>query len=148
MRFLVLALMIALLPLRGWVGDAMATGMAAGQILHLQVATELLGSDTNFAAVHRTAPSGRAVGSANLGSDPKNSLVTAPDCAGHASDESAQEASGHCDACPACQACHTVALSHLETHGASMAIPPALPHSSAAQFASAVAALSQKPPIS
>ncbi len=32
----------------------------------------LLGSDTNFAAVHRTAPSGRAVGSANLGSDPKN----------------------------------------------------------------------------
>jgi len=27
----------------------------------------------NFAAVHRTAPSGRAVGSANLGSDPKNS---------------------------------------------------------------------------
>ncbi len=34
---------------------------------------ELLGSDTNFAAVHRTAPSGRAVGSANLGSDPKNS---------------------------------------------------------------------------
>ncbi len=34
---------------------------------------ELLGSDTNFAAVHSTAPSGRAVGSANLGSDPKNS---------------------------------------------------------------------------
>ncbi len=37
---------------------------------------ELLGSDTNFAAVRRTAPSGRAIGSANLGSDPKNS----PDC--------------------------------------------------------------------
>ncbi len=34
---------------------------------------KLLGSDTNFAAVHRTAPSGRAVGSSNLGSDPKNS---------------------------------------------------------------------------
>jgi anion-transporting ArsA/GET3 family ATPase len=34
---------------------------------------ELLGSDTNFAVVHRTTPSGRAESSANLGSDPKNS---------------------------------------------------------------------------
>ena len=33
---------------------------------------ELLGSDTNFAAVQGTAPSGQAEGSANLGSDPKN----------------------------------------------------------------------------
>ena len=32
----------------------------------------LLGSDTNFAAVRRTAPFGRAEGTANLGSDPKN----------------------------------------------------------------------------
>ena len=32
----------------------------------------LLGSDTNFAAVQRTAPEGPASGSANLGSDPKN----------------------------------------------------------------------------
>ena len=37
------------------------------------ISLELLGSDTNFAAVHRTAPYGRAKGSANLGSDPKNS---------------------------------------------------------------------------
>ena len=34
---------------------------------------DLLGSDTHFAAVHGTAPSGRAEGSANWGSDPKNS---------------------------------------------------------------------------
>jgi len=148
MRRSLFVLIITMLLLRGWASDAMATGMAVGQLLHLQVATELLGSDTNFAAVHRTAPSGRAVGSANLGSDPKNSLATAPDCTGHASDESAQEASGHCDVCPTCQACHTVALSHLETHAPSMATPPALPHSPAAQFASAVAALGQKPPIS
>ncbi len=38
----------------------------------LQATGGLLGSDTNFAAVHRTEPSGRAVGSANLGSDLKN----------------------------------------------------------------------------
>ncbi len=43
-------------------------------LIHVkQDARELLGSDTNFAAVHRTAPSGRAIGLANLGSDPKNS---------------------------------------------------------------------------
>ncbi len=38
---------------------------------------ELLGSDTNFAAVRSTAPGGRAEGSANLGSDPKNSIIGA-----------------------------------------------------------------------
>ncbi len=36
-------------------------------------AQELLGSDTNFAVVHRTTPFGQAEGFANLGSDPKNS---------------------------------------------------------------------------
>ena len=36
-------------------------------------AQELLGSDTNFAAARGAAPCGRAEGSANLGSDPKNS---------------------------------------------------------------------------
>lgn len=34
---------------------------------------ELLGSDTNFAVVQSTTPCGGAEGSANLGSDPKNS---------------------------------------------------------------------------
>ena len=34
---------------------------------------ELLGSDTNFAAERSTAPAGRAGGTANLDSDPKNS---------------------------------------------------------------------------
>ena len=33
---------------------------------------KLLGSDTNFTAVQSTAPEGRAKGSVNLGSDPKN----------------------------------------------------------------------------
>jgi hypothetical protein len=35
----------------------------------------LLGSDTNFAATLCVAPAGRATGSANLGSDPKNAGV-------------------------------------------------------------------------
>jgi hypothetical protein len=32
----------------------------------------LLGSDTDFAAMQSIAPAGRAIGSANSGSDPKN----------------------------------------------------------------------------
>ena len=50
-------------------------GVTASQIntLHTLPAPELLGSDTKFAAVRSTAPGGRAEGSANLGSDPKNS---------------------------------------------------------------------------
>ncbi len=117
MRFLVLALMIALLPLRGWVGEVMATEMA------FEVPKALLeAKNTKTAAMH--------------------------DCEGHAKADEATQTDSHCDVCPACQACHTVALSHLETHAASLAPPAALPHSPAAQFASAVAALGQKPPIS
>ena len=40
-----------------------------------RLSPELLGSDTNFAAAHGAAPCGRAEGSANLGSDPKNSCA-------------------------------------------------------------------------
>ncbi len=43
-----------------------------------RLSPELLGSDTNFAAAHGAAPCGRAEGSANLGSDPKNSLRRVP----------------------------------------------------------------------
>ena len=39
----------------------------------------LLGSDTNVAAALCAAPYGRAEGSANLGSDPKNPNICAPD---------------------------------------------------------------------
>ena len=48
--------------------------MAKNSSSSVSAASGLLGSDTNFAAVLRTAPSGRAEGSANLGSDPKNPL--------------------------------------------------------------------------
>ncbi len=38
----------------------------------LSTARRLLGSDTDFAAMQSIAPAGRAIGSANSGSDPKN----------------------------------------------------------------------------
>lgn len=149
MRHLLLALMIVLLPLRGWMGDAMATGMATGTVAatsqHRQAATEMvaghahaMGSADHFE--HQTASQ-----------EPVQALH---DCAGHASDQSSHAADshdnrdGHCDSCQACQACHTVALSRTAVILETAFSDPGLPHAAAAQFTSAQAALGQKPPIS
>jgi len=53
-----------------------------------------------------------------------------------------------CADCAFCQACHTVALTNAAPKLASSEHPSALPQPAAAQFASAEAALGQKPPIS
>lgn len=139
MRHLILILMIALLPLRGWAGDVMATGMAAEKVQQMQQersATESIATQAHPAidtagfdhasAVHVATPA-------------------VADCAGHGAEVA--DAS-HCDTCSACQACHTVAIAD-----SAPAVPPtfqafAPPQAAAYQFASADAALRQKPPIS
>jgi len=141
--------MIFLLLLRGWVGDAMATGMAAGHLQQISPATE-------FVAAH--AHGSRAEGHFDHGMamEPTASMAhlaaMPPDCAGHASGQTSDPmtpgATGHCDSCAACQACNTVALSPVTASTASIAISPALPQSPAARFASVIATLGQKPPIS
>lgn len=131
--------MIALLPLRGWAGDAMATGMAAGQvaqILQRQIATESIATHAHAASEESHFYQEVAVQQAS---------PTAADCAGHGADDG--DAS-HCDACSACQACHAVALSHSVPKVPSSFQAFSLPGSAADQFASADAALRQKPPIS
>jgi hemoglobin len=57
----------------GWLGGPQYYTEKFGHPMLRMRHMELLGSDTNFAAVRGTAPFGRAEGSANLGSDPKNS---------------------------------------------------------------------------
>jgi len=154
--------MIALLLLRGWAGEAMATDMAAGQMHrapHLQLvlqnenAIETIASQSfenwnNGFAVFNNAQqmSGNLVSAAAARSD----------CTGHAESlvatplepASHQTGTGPCDSCAACQACHTMALSLPVFSTASSSLPAALPRASTTQFASAFAALSQKPPIS
>ena len=136
MRHLLFAVLIALLPLRGWVGDAMATQMAAGQIQHqaVQSAAEAghLHEDVEMAHTSHATETPALHDCAELPADGDNS---------HAAD-------GHCETCAACQACHTVALTP-----AAPALPPyfsasTLPLPAADPFASADAALRQKPPIS
>lgn len=138
--------MIFLLLLRGMVGDAMATGMATGHLQRISAATE-------FAAVHTHEKGADGHFDHEIAEKSMaHPMAMPPDCAGHAAGDASgpmtPEATGHCESCAACQACNTVALSPLTGSTASLVIPPALPHSPAARFASALAALGQKPPIS
>jgi hypothetical protein len=149
-RQLIFALMIALLPLRGWVGDAMATQMAV-QTVHQAsktVATETIaaGADNSLAS----GTFGHHSGANQADTMPKDCLehssTVATDVQG--TDLASNDSGGACPDCAFCQACHTVALTGAEPNLSPSAPPSALPQPAAAQFASAEAALGQKPPIS
>ncbi|MDW5443498.1 hypothetical protein [Polaromonas sp. SM01] len=139
MRHLLLVLMIVLLPLRGWVGDVMATEMAAPRLVQVQAAMETVadhadtaGASTHF--YHASAPLAAA--------------QATPDCAGHDAGDSAPSSDAHCASCALCQACHIVALSPPAAQALPVLSPFMPPHSPVASFASADTALGQKPPIS
>ena len=162
MRHLMLAFMILLLPLRGWAGDMMATGMAAGQLtgLHAEqrhparIATETgatnahgTGAPAQFHAKkadHHASGGLQAVAKASSTHDCADMQAAAPD--GHHGVESSSPMD--CGVCPSCQACHTVALTLKSEKTASVFNPLAQPQAAVQTFASADAALSQKPPIS
>ncbi len=125
MRHLVVALMIVLLPLRGWAGDAMATQMAT----------------------HGASP---AV-SIEAGATRTHDMGAASDCAGHQASkqvDSPDTKSANGETCQACQACHTLALSSSTATDSVLFEAPSPPLVTAAQFTSADTALGQKPPIS
>lgn len=124
MRCLVVVLMILLLPLRGWAGDAMATQMAT----------------------HVTSP---AVG-IEAGAARTHDMGASSDCAGHQASKQADSSdakSANGETCQACQACHTVALSSSTAIDSVLFQAPSPPLVTAAQFTSADTALGQKPPI-
>lgn len=137
MRHLVLALMIVLLPLRGWAGDAMATQMASSAIA----------MQTGTAGTH-AMPATSAPEHQNSSSE---HVQASPDCheylAANAGNNNPVD-NDHCGTCQACQACHTVALSPSPLEVAASFASPQLRPSRAAVFTSAATALGQKPPIS
>ena len=144
MRIFLLALMIVLLPLRGWMGDAMATGMAASN-LPLEVATKTVATHAHETGVESSEKH------AHHETDEQNSTQAQQDCAGHMSiqaDQSTHTNDGHCGSCQVCQVCHSVSLSPAAVMPAATFNAFALPHTATAQFTSAQLALRQKPPIS
>lgn len=145
MRFFVLALLMVLLPLRGWTGDAMATDMA------VSAAAQQMHQTTNAAAkadIHQGHE-----GHSNHAAHETLTEVTAStaDCLIHADCDQTHNAghsAGHCESCSACQACHNVPLlvdsDELKQRLNSLWMPT----QAVDPFASADAAHDQKPPIS
>lgn len=124
MRVWLLALMIALLPLRGWVGDAMA--LAAWPAAAASATEQVPPCHGDMAATMVHGQDAHAVGTAPLSHDSDGS-----DHAG----------------CNSCDICHgTVLGGHVAFAGALQA-PSAQPAPAHSRFASAVLPGQHKPPI-
>ena len=137
MRYLVLVLMIALLPLRGWAGDVMAVEMASHSTSHL------VAINSGAIGAHEML--------ATTSLDDNNQVFH--DCHGVIQDQTGGDRTaivmddGHGSTCQACQACHTVALSPSVTVMDGFLHSAQLLPTSATSFTSAFTALGQKPPI-
>ncbi len=150
-----LALMMILLPLRGWTGDAMATDMAvsmATQQMHQTAAAQHIAEAHRG---HQGHDSHEGLGGHATHEAPTEVMASAADGLSHAdcdqmhdAGHSADHGAGSCESCSACQACHNVALlvtsDGLTPHLSAVWTPTAV----ADPFASADAAPDQKPPIS
>ena len=154
MRVLLIIFMVALLPLRGWAGEVMATEMASSQITHqheqLDDAIELVAGHAHKQGVSATFKGKKAAFEVQKSPFEAKGTQSAAmhDCEGHAKADEASPADRHCDSCAACQACHTVALATAEPSLNLTFSSRTLPRPASAHFASATAALGQKPPIS
>lgn len=141
MRIPFLALLIVLLPLRGWVGDAMAMEMM------------LAGTDHK---PHATAAAAAGEERATLDSDPgTRTMHREPSgCPDHfspnsgLSDDQHLAGNDHCDTCTACQICHSVALAPLPLQLVPARLAVIQPKMAAGHYASAERAPGFKPPIS
>jgi len=140
MRFLVLALMIVLLPLRSWAGDVMALEMAQQQ------------SAATKTGVAHAMPAG-ATAHLTSNATPYNS-GHCPDQAQAnvgvqaATSDSQDTAQDHCNTCTACQVCHSVAVASEVQLPVVHHLPHYVPTTSTATFTSAAPAPGFKPPIS
>ena len=146
MRVFFLALMILLLPLRGWTADVMGVRMATERVSsHALPTSEQHQNAITIVAINDQS----TLASADF--HHQSSAQTSTDCAGHAADAavgSGPASDSHCGACSACQTCHSVAITTVATPVSALISASALQQMVSDSFASAPAALSQKPPIS
>ena len=140
MRTLLLVLMIALLPIRGWLGDAMAVEMVRHSLPAASVVAEA--TPATMASTAADAHCHEAMDAADSGMD--NTMAHHDD--GHDSHNSTDHQS--CGTCTACQVCHTVALGGTPLVDIAHGAPQAPPAAHAARFASAEPVPGLKPPIS
>lgn len=139
MRTLFFALMIALLPVRGWLGDAMAIEM----VRHSMPAAEAVAGAAQAATEAHCHEAGDMAMSAMDGASHEDHAMAD----GHRDDSDHASHQG-CGTCTACQVCHSVALGGTELPGIAHDAPQAAPAAPAARFASTEPFLGLKPPIS
>ncbi len=125
MRSFIFILMIALLPLRGWMGEAMATTMAADKIIINLIATKAINTP------------------AKIDTSLKNDMSNCDMHKLFPEDDSSSQSS--CTACQTCNAAGTMTstvqtISIVKVHNVQ-------PQAFASQFANANIAFGQKPPI-
>jgi hypothetical protein len=138
MRHLILAVMIVLLPLRGWIGDAMALEAVTGNPAAIQsIAIDV---HPTLEITHFEDDSGRQDLRAGPGHCPDHASAPA---SGDDSDTSA-----HGQACTVCQVCHTVAMSVDAAPLPALPLPVLAPATALPRFTSALPAPGLKPPIS
>ena len=157
MRIFLFALMIALLPLRGFAGDVMATEMAIQMAAqhskqnewhdhHADATKNVAGHADHSAASGPSGPSGQMDAHHDVVGT-QEADATMGGCPVNAAAEQCHSSDNH-GSCQSCQACHTVALALAFTQVEPTRASSRLPNPVATQFASAEAALGQKPPIS
>lgn len=120
-RLLLIVVLLVMVPLRTWAGDAMAIQMAAR-------------SSANTASSVISAP-------APCHATPAQASPAAHDHSTHATH-------APCASCAVCQACASVALLAPAPRALSPALPHALPQTGHDLYTSVTVALSHKPPIS
>ena len=130
MRLLFVALMIALLPIRAWVGDAMAVDMAVQQVLMTQ----------------SSASTGPA--SAHMSAMPEDCAMSAQTNHGKSVEgDKAGETASSCN-CSSCELCAALASFTLPTLATAAFTPYAESPSRGTRFSSAERVFNLKPPIS
>jgi hypothetical protein len=140
MRALLLALMIALLPVRGWVGDVMATQINPGRCPAMQ---NMAGSGHSHGADgHFDEPAGVA------GANCLDSAGAPAHAGGDTDGQQRSPDHGRCGTPGVCQIYHTLALTSAAPFNGGASQPPLPWPARAMQFASAVPAVGLKPPIS
>lgn len=127
--------MIVLLPLRGWMGDAMATQMAvSGGKVHAVAEQAAIGTHDH--------------GHAHADDRQQAPLALTGDCGDHLPDAHGMAQDLHCQTCTICQACHGVAITVPPTDAQGDTPAAGVPPAVTQDFASADRALGLKPPIS
>ena len=124
MRHLLLILMIALLPLRGWASETMAVSMAVEQLVVAQMQT------VDEAGMPTDCPF--------FGQASKTSTT----------DTHSETVSPLCKGCTTCQLCMALVTGYPPMLGAAIELPHAQRLTTSASFASAERAPGFKPPIS